>query len=200
MMTQLEEARLVGAAKDGDSAAFGVLVERYQAPLFRFLRLRTGSPEDAEELLQEALLRAWSKLDLYDKRWRFSTWLYTLAARLAVSKKRRAVVPCVSPEVLDGCVVHADPGAAALAAEERDNLWNLAAEVLSPDQRSALWLRYGEGLEPIEIARILSKRASSVRVLLFRARERLAGHMKNHEAESLSGAALPALSPSQAPA
>lgn len=175
--TKEQEGLLVRAALAGDKAAFGELVDRYSAPLFRFLRLRTGSAEDAEELLQDALLRAWTKLNLYDARWRFSTWLYTLASRLAVSRQRRAVLPCVGAEPLEGCTVENDPGAAVANSEERDNLWTLAAEVLTADQRSALWLRYGEGLEPIEIARILSKRASTVRVLLFRARERLAAHL-----------------------
>ena len=95
-----------------------------------------------------------------------------------------------------------DPGAAAVAAEERDNLWSLAAEVLSSDQRSALWLRYGEGLEPAEIARILAKRPSTVRVLLFRARERLANHMEDESvrAHSSTRASTVIPAPSQAPA
>lgn len=183
MNAKEEERRLVCSAQAGDHKAFAALAERYQAPLYRFLRLRTGNVEDAEELLQDSLLRAWTKLDLYDERWRFSTWLYTLASRLAVSKKRRAVLPSVGHEALEHCAQHMDPGAVVAAAEERDNLWALAAEVLTPDQRSAMWLRYGEGREPIEIARILSKRSSSVRVLLFRARERLISHMRGTAAE-----------------
>ena len=184
MKAKQEEHRLVVAAQAGDHGAFAVLAERYQGPLYRFLRLRTGNAEDAEELLQDSMLRAWSKLDLYDERWRFSTWLYTLASRLAVSKKRRAVLPSVGQGALEHCAEEMDPGAAVAAAEERDNLWALAAEVLTPDQRSAMWLRYGEGREPIEIARILSKRSSSVRVLLFRARERLLSHMQGTAADA----------------
>ncbi|MFT7678144.1 MAG: RNA polymerase sigma-70 factor (ECF subfamily) [Planctomycetota bacterium] len=189
MNAKQEERRLVCAAQGGDHKAFAALAERYQAPLYRFLRLRTGNVEDAEELLQDSLLRAWTKLDLYDERWRFSTWLYTLASRLAVSKKRRAVLPSVGQEALEHCAEVLDPGAAVAAAEERDNLWALAAEVLTPDQRSAMWLRYGEGREPIEIARILSKRASSVRVLLFRARERLMSHMQSSASEAATARA-----------
>ena len=177
-----EERRLVSAAQAGDHAAFTQLAERYQAPLFRFLRLRTGNSEDAEELLQDSLLRAWSKLDLYDERWRFSTWLYTLASRLAVSRKRKAVLPSAGSEALAGCTEEADPGAAAAAAEERDNLWSLAAQVLTPDQRSALWLRYAEDLGYAEIGEILGRPAVTVRVLLFRARERLAGHLEGDRA------------------
>jgi DNA-directed RNA polymerase specialized sigma24 family protein len=53
-------------ARDGCKTSFGALVRRYERGLFDFLRLRSRSIEDAEELVQESFLRAWEKLDLYD--------------------------------------------------------------------------------------------------------------------------------------
>ena len=87
------EAALARRAASGQSDAFGELVRRYEAPLFRFLLLRCSSREDAEELCQESFLRAWSRIDMYDPRRRFSTWLFTLAHRLAVSRLRAAPPP-----------------------------------------------------------------------------------------------------------
>jgi RNA polymerase sigma-70 factor (ECF subfamily) len=80
-------------ARDGCKTSFGALVRRYERGLFDFLRLRSRSIEDAEELVQESFLRAWEKLDLYDPRWSFGTWLYALARRLAAGRARRARVP-----------------------------------------------------------------------------------------------------------
>jgi RNA polymerase sigma-70 factor (ECF subfamily) len=165
---------LVERAKQGSKEAYGVLVERFQPSLYGFLVARTTSPEDAEELCQEAFLRAWQRISLYDARWRFSTWLFTLARRIAATRYRRlrreesghAALELVRSE-------RAGPERIASGREECANLWALAAHVLSVEQRSALWLRYGEDLAPETIAAVLGKRTGTVRVILFRARERL---------------------------
>ena len=85
--------------------------------------------------------------------------------------ERRQVLGVAQPE-----------GVALLLGEDartelRRGLWDLAARVLSEEQRDALWLRYAEDLPPLEIARVLDRRPSTVRVLLFRARARLAEHL-----------------------
>ena len=155
-------------------AAFEELVRRLEGPLFGFLTVRVGNAADAEELTQDAFLRAWTKLDRYDSRWRFSTWLFTIAKRLAVSRARVRRPDVLQDEVLANLPDENDPVESAANREESTNVWRLAAELLSGDQRSALWLRYAEGLSNQEIARILGKKRVTVRVLLFRARETLA--------------------------
>ena len=77
-------------AQAGSSESFARLVERFTDPLYNFLALRTPNPADAEELVQETFLRAWHRLDRYDREWRFSTWIFTIAKRLATSGWRRA--------------------------------------------------------------------------------------------------------------
>ena len=151
---------------------------RLQRPLFRFLLLHTGSTADAEELTQETFLRAWQSLARYDDRWRFTTWLYTIARRLAAShyriQSRQQTVPV--PDDLDSGML--DPSRAIASAEQRHNLWDLASRVLSQDQRAALWLRYAEDMEPQDIARVMGKGAGQLRVTLFRARRTLARHLQ----------------------
>lgn len=174
------------AARGGSVAAFEALVERFQEPLFNFLRVRTGNEPDAEELTQEAFLRAWQHLDRYDPRWRFSTWLYTLGKRLAVGRFRAAGRRPRSggDEPPETASSDPDPAEAAIRDEERSNLWSAASSVLRADQRSALWLRYAEGLSIQETARILGKREVTVRVLLFRARSHLAKHLGTTKMEA----------------
>lgn len=73
----------------GCAACFEELVRRFQSPLLHFLIRRIGSHHDAEDLLQETFMIAHRKISDYRSSWRFSTWLFTIAHRLAVSKKRR---------------------------------------------------------------------------------------------------------------
>jgi RNA polymerase sigma-70 factor (ECF subfamily) len=182
---------LAGRARAGSRAAFNALVARYEKPLYHYLRVRAGSPEDAEELCQEAFLRAWQRLDAYDDRWRFSTWLFTLASRLSISALRRRRGPTLGVESLADVESGEDPLAVAGRREERDNLWRLAREVCTADQRAALWLCYVEGLPAKEIAAVIGKREATVRVILFRARGRLAGQLEAQRASAQRRAYVP---------
>jgi len=182
---------LARSAARGDVAAFEDLVARFEKPLFGFLLLRTGHAEEAEELTQEAFLKAWRNIARYDPRWRFSTWLYTLAKRLAISRQRAAKPALAGIEALRTIPVDEDPSRIASAREEHANLWALAARVLSVEQRSALWLRYSDDLEIAEIARILGRRKVTVRVILFRAREKLATRLRSARAEGVRLGSVP---------
>ena len=161
---------LAHQAQAGSSVAFSRLVERFERPLFRFLLVYTQSPADAEELAQETLVRAWEKLDRYRGDWKFSTWLFTIARRQAASHFRARVRSAQQPVPGDLQGPAPDPSQAMSDRELRENLWDLARRVLTEEQRSALWLRYAEDLPTAEIATVLGRRESAVRVLLFRAR------------------------------
>lgn len=179
--TPLDVRALALRAQRGERDAFADLVRRFEAPLYRFLWIRLGSAQDAEELCQETFLRAWTRLETYQPRWQFSTWLFTVARRLAASH-RRAAAPAASDTALEHTVsAAAGPGEAAGLREESTRVWQIAAQVLTPDQRSALWLRYGEELSIEEIAHSLGRRPVAVRVMLFRARERLAQRLAPRE-------------------
>jgi len=190
MGSSTTEPSLEGLAREarrGSKAAFGRLAERLQEPLYNFLFLRTRNAADAEELAQEAFLRAWLRIATYDERWRFSTWLFAVARNLAVSHHRSAGArPAPAASLEDLGTGDVDPARDLARSELRRGLWDLAARVLSEEQRDALWLRYAEDLPPLEIARILGRRPSTIRVLLFRARGRLAEHLARAEPGSAS--------------
>lgn len=172
---------LVRRAQAGSAAAFGDLVARYESPLYNFLLRRTASAEDAEDVAQEAFVRAWQKIDSFDPRWRFSTWLFTLARRLAATRGRSAgssIEAASGREDLDRVAVQADPGGDLARSEERSTLWSIADRILESEARSALWLRYAEDLTVAEIGKVLGRSSVSVRVMLFRARAKLGRHLE----------------------
>ncbi len=171
------DAELAVAARRGSRAAFAVLVDRHRRRLFRFLRMRTASVDDAEELMQEVFLRSWTRLHQFDPARAFSTWLYTVASRLAVSRDRRPRLPTATERELDDVAGADNPSADVEREEERRNLWDLARRVLGAEPRTALWLFYGDGMSAQEIGAILGKREDAVRAMLYRARERLACHL-----------------------
>lgn len=170
---------LARRARAGSRACFDALVDRFAPRLLSFLIRRVGSRQDAEDLTQETFVRAWRRLETYNPDRRFSTWLFTIGVRLSAAylRARRRMQ-----------ALAADPGdrraAAGDAAAERDEgalLWRLAEDELTPDQFSALWLRYVEGASVEDIARMLGKSRVGARVLLFRARSRLGDRLGEPE-------------------
>jgi RNA polymerase sigma-70 factor (ECF subfamily) len=177
-LRDLPVAELLARARSGCRASYGEVVARFEQRLFNFLLRRAGNPADAEDLTQETFIRAWQRLAQYDGRWQFSTWLFTIGARLAISRlrseraRRAATVGGAGPDVAEPR--GSDAAQAAADREQCALVWDLADRMLSETQRSALWLRYAEDLPPRAIARILGKSQIGVRVMLFRARETLA--------------------------
>lgn len=178
----LTPEELARHARAGSRPCFAALVERFEAPLYRFLFARVGDRCEAEDLCQDAFLRAWEKLERYDERWKFSTWLYTIATRMAVSRGRK-LRPELNEERVCAERGGPDPAAECQAAEERDSLWALAREHCTADQRTALWLRYGEDATYEELGKILDRPVPTVRVQLFRARRLLERKLLEREAE-----------------
>jgi RNA polymerase sigma-70 factor (ECF subfamily) len=170
------DEELARAAQSGDSAAFERLVERMLDPVYNFL-LRSQRAADAEEIAHETFVRAWQKLSTYRSEYRFSTWVFTLARRLSVGasreRARRAAGELALLEAKAPLDPH-DPAERAQSKERADRLWTLAERILSSEQRTALWLRYAEDQSVAEIATVLGRGSATVRVILYRARQRLA--------------------------
>lgn len=182
---------LARQAQNGSLVAFAQLVGLFEGRLFNFILRRIGNWSDAEELTQETFVRAWERIDRYDSRWRFSTWLFTIGSRLAVSHHRshRRVFTTDRLECRDS--EEPSPIERAEQRESRAPTWELAARILTESQHTALWLRYAEGLSMKEIAYVMGKSQVSVRVTLFRARDQLAQEIMRLRRERLerSGAA-----------
>ena len=159
------EAALITAAKKGSATAFTSLVHGYRDGLFRFLLTRASSYADAEDALQDTLINAYRYLNSYDSRWRFSTWLY----RIAINNVAKQHVPAKA-EFGDLSDEENDPLASCIAASDRENLWLTARRCLTDEVYTAMWLRYVEDMSVNDIAAVLERSVSWVKVNLLRAR------------------------------
>lgn len=170
MAKQLSDKELVSEVAAGSQTSFEELVARYSPRLFHFLRHKVSTEEDIEDLIQETFLKVFRNIGRYNPDFKFSTWLYTIAVRLAISSYRSnktkdmTFVPVSSSP---------EPPEIVIQKEESQNIWILA-RALKKDQYEALWLRYAEDLSVKEIAKVMKKTQVYVRVLLHRARLNLA--------------------------
>jgi len=175
----LSSEELAWRSKQGCEASFALLVERYAPRLLCFLSRRTGNIHDTEDLVQDTFLRAFENIHRYRKTCKFSTWLFTIAVRLATSQYRKTQagrgVPKVGSDV-------ACPSTILSEREQRQNLWSQAME-LSKSQYQVLWLKYAEDMPIGEIARVMGKSRVSVKVLLYRARTGLAQRIRDEKAK-----------------
>ena len=158
----LSDEQLVSRAQAGAKDAFNRLILRHQRRLFRFLSSNAKCAADAEDALQRALLKAYLKLSSYNPKWRFTTWLFTIALRELRTLNRRAIAAATSLQLLDRA-------APAVKDHAPGELWAVAKRLLKSQHYTALWLRYGEDLPARDIAKILKRPRIWVSVTLHRA-------------------------------
>lgn len=175
------DAALARRAARGCVESFATLATRHQVPVVHYVRqLARRGGGDADDVAQEALLRAWRRIADYDPRWAFSTWLFTIARRtwlnqVRAARRRRARESAVAAQPICGL----GPVAVAMAAEQTTRLWDVAAAELCEREFTAVWMRYVEDKSMAEIAAVLGKPAATVKVILFRARRRLEPHVRD---------------------
>lgn len=168
---------LVERCVRGDTEAFASLVDRYRARIFGLILRMVGNREDAEDLAQEAFVRAYRGLHTFDPAQRFSPWLYRVATNHCVSALRRKRLPTVPLVVeVDGETrevplpdVSGDPARVWLRNEERRELHE-AVLALPERYRAAILLYHMEELSYEEIAQVLDVPLNTVRTYLHRAR------------------------------
>jgi RNA polymerase sigma-70 factor, ECF subfamily len=170
--TDEELARQAGA---GSSRSFEELANRYKRRLFAYLRPRLGSDQDAEDAVQDTFLKLYRNIGSYDPSFRFSTWLYTSANRLAIDAFRKGAA-ARTMRAMGRIDDLPDPAAGDKNESGGSGLWD-AARTLGESRFRVLWLRYGEEMTIEEIAAVLGRTQMGVRMLLHRARTGLAGKL-----------------------
>lgn len=177
------EAELVTGATQGDEAAVRELIRRMNPRLFRIARGIVTSDADAEEVVQETYLKAFTKLDTFRAEARFSTWITRIAINTARMHLRRVRSQeeydtvtedqKASDSILAFPGQHPDRPEAALGRAQMRAFLEGAVAQLPPDLRLPFLLRETENMSILAIARDLSLNPITVKTRLFRARRRL---------------------------
>jgi len=152
----------------GETAAFELLVRRYQQTILRLTQRMTRNVEDAEDLAQDAFVQAYRSLASFHGQSSFSTWLYRIAVNLCLNHRR--ATRREDPMEVNGNVPDArEDSLARLLAAERDRALAAAIEELPPQQRATLTLRVYQGLGHREIAEILDCAEGTAKANYFHA-------------------------------
>ncbi|MBI5713381.1 MAG: sigma-70 family RNA polymerase sigma factor, partial [Chloroflexi bacterium] len=191
----MSESELVTRAQAGDAQAFTQLVELYQTPIYNLCYRMLGEAREAEDAAQETFLRAYAQLYRYQLGRSFKTWLFAIASHHCIDhlRKRRLLwLSLDEPLEPHPALNEPTPGPEdSSLRREQTQLVETMLKKLSPEDRSAVILRYWNDLSYEEIADATNSSVSAVKSRLHRARASLATLLKNES----RGAAMTAPHP-----
>ena len=179
------DAAAVERTLAGDRDAYRILVERHSSNVFRLAYRMAGNRPDAEEIVQEAFLRAYQKLGQFAARANFGTWVYRIAANYAIDRMRqrkkeeaRKVGPAIHEEGIENdplnLVEDAAPTPERLTqSNELRKQMGIAIAALSHSERTAFVMRHCEGCAIEEIAEVLKSSSGAAKNTVFRAVQKL---------------------------
>ncbi|MDQ3965461.1 MAG: sigma-70 family RNA polymerase sigma factor [Actinomycetota bacterium] len=169
---ELDDGVLVERTRDGDRRAFSELVRRHQAIVYRSCYRILGDREDAKDASQEAFIRAYRKLDTFQGRSAFRTWILRLAMNVSLNERSRRELPrtdIASAESIPGTEA---PETELLRSEAAARV-HKALQLVQPNHRAAVVLRDLEGLTYRETAESLGIAEGTAKSWVHRGRERL---------------------------
>jgi RNA polymerase sigma-70 factor (ECF subfamily) len=186
-----EALALLERAKTGDHDAFGELAQEHRASLERLCFKMTGSREDAEDMVQEALLKAFLNISAFEMRSSLSTWLHRIATNLCIDHQRRRPPwreerrwqwfqenPDLLPTIEQN--LYLSPEAAVEVKEVAATCINCLTMTLPVKQRLALVLCDQLGFSRQEAATMMNASVASVKTELHRARNKMTGIFEHH--------------------
>ena len=176
----MDEQRLIVRILDGHAEDYGYFLERYGGEVFAIVSRLVPNREDAEELTQDAFVRAYSRLDSFIGHSSFSTWVCRIAYTVAVSWLRKKRIKYLSIEDHP----HASDAEVDEVLDDESRLEDLreAISLLRPDEQMLLELFYFESRPLADIAYILDVEPGTIATRLHRIRRKLYSLMKHGKA------------------
>src|ERR1700723_3734866 len=188
--TEICDMYLVAAAKDGDHKAYAELCRRHSKQILRAILRITRDVADAEDTLQETLLKAYVHIGTFEGRSAFSSWLTRIGinSALMLLRKKRSHYMCSLEGGIDGDDFRLpEPTETAHNPEEAcilnalENEWVRAIRYLSPTLRVVVQIRYRENASVAQIAEMLGISESAVKSRLLRARLKIRAHLEQRQ-------------------
>lgn len=172
----MSDEELARQSQGGELASFEELVRRYENRIYAFVFQCSGNEADAREATQDTFVRAFEAIGKFDARRQFRPWLFAIARRKGIDCFR-ARIPGDGEAVPEG-IDTGNPAELLARREEAQDLWQRAKAKLPGGQFQAIWLRYAEEMDIGEIANVMGKTQTHIKVLLFRARRALAEELQ----------------------
>lgn len=173
---------LVGLARRGQTQAYGQLVRRYQQTVFNVCWRVLQDRQDAEDLAQEAFIRAFERLDQFDDRLPFGPWINRIAVNMSINalKKRRLFYPLDAERDSQPARPETHPET-ALDHDQRRSTIREALKLLPPAYRAAIEMRHFQEMSYEEMALAAGLPLNTIKSHLFRGRKQLARLLKKYE-------------------
>ncbi len=176
MIAKALEIELVSKAKAGNGDAIATLIRAHQGGLYSYILQQAGHVEMTEDIVQEAFVRVLKNLDRFDTRFRFSTWLYTIARRLFVNANQK-MKPAYDTDILsDRQSGEPSPSQESTRNEEMNNVrevLDFALDGLGSVQRQIVELFYEKSWPVPRISAYLNIPEGTIKSHLYRARKRM---------------------------
>jgi len=169
VVAEQRERQLIARARAGNAAAFDALMAEYAPRIHRLALRMLGDAEEAEEALQETMIRAFRHLGRFRGDAAFGTWLYVIAARVCLTRRQAAKS---RPEQMpyDELRISTEDAAAQMLRREAGDRVQRALNALPPPDRLLMVLRFVEELSHEEIARVMGWSVENSRTRLLRAK------------------------------
>ena len=190
-MNKTEDLYYIEAVRKGNVQAFSYLVEKYQKLVYTLALKLLKRPEDAEELAQDTFIKAYQKLDSYEGKSKFSTWLYSITYNAGISELRKRRIEFKSLEdqkFSDQDEMKMHDYYSETKKEDQEKYLNLALGKLPEDDQVLVTLYYYESQSMDDISEITGLTVSNIKVKIHRARKKmysLLHEMLNEEVYSL---------------
>ncbi len=184
VMTRHEEQLLIELAAAGDRAACERLIAAHQKSLYAYMLRMSGRPDVAEDIVQDAFVRVLTNLHRFDPRFRFSTWLFTIAKRLYVNAMQKHR-PVYDSDVVGGWRGNSEEPDEPVVRREKhgraSDAIGKALMKLSPEQREVIVLFHQQEWPITQIAEYMEMPEGTVKSHLHRGRRRMRAFFEQAE-------------------
>ena len=174
-MDQEDDLWYIDKVLDGDSSYYSFLVEKYESKAYTLALRIVRNEEDAQEVSQDAFLKAFKSLSKFKREASFSSWLYRIVYNTSLSriKKKQIKTTELTFESENISIDETQQGFARLVKEDRKRYLQLAMNQLSEEESTMINLFYSDDKNADEIGEIMSLSHGNVRVKLLRTRKKL---------------------------
>src|SRR3972149_3397272 len=169
-----DEHNLIARAKEGEAEAFGLLYDFYMPRIYRFVLVKVGHREEAEDLTHQTFLKAWEHIETYESRgYPFSSWLYSIARNSVIDHHRRSKPQVSIDELGDDILLEKETQGSGLDAKIG---WDVMLEAifrLKGIEQDVLIMRFVDELTHQEVAKAIGKTEGATKVIQHRALKNL---------------------------